>query len=156
MTLIVDFQNQLSGISNFVPSEKSVNQWSQAVVADIKEDLEITVRITDEAEMTVLNNTYRGKNCPTNVLSFPVDLPEDVDLPLLGDIVICEPVVNREAVEQKKPAEAHWAHMVVHGTLHLLGYDHIEDHDAEEMENKEITILQQLGFKNPYLTTENK
>ena len=93
---------------------------------------------------------YRGKNYATNVLSFPSDLPEDFDPPLLGDLALCAAVINKEAQEQNKTATAHWAHMVVHGCLHLLGFDHIDDAEADEMEAREITILRQLGFNNPY------
>jgi probable rRNA maturation factor len=108
------------------------------------------VRITDEAEIRELNATYRGKDYATNVLSFPFEAPPGVDIPLLGDIVVCAAVVAREAAEQEKPLQAHWAHMVIHGTLHLLGYDHIEEADAEEMEGLEIRLLADLGYANPY------
>jgi probable rRNA maturation factor len=103
--------------------------------------------------MAQLNQHYRGKPGPTNVLSFPADLPESLQLPLLGDIVICAPVVAREAVEQGKPAAAHWAHMAVHGALHLLGYDHICETEATEMEDLETAILATLGFPCPYPDT---
>ncbi|MGL5337628.1 MAG: rRNA maturation RNase YbeY, partial [Aeromonas veronii] len=97
---------------------------------------------------------YRGKDKPTNVLSFPFEAPPGLELPLLGDLVICRQVVEREAEEQGKPLMAHWAHMVVHGSLHLLGYDHIEDEEAEEMEALERDIMQELGFADPYLSDE--
>ena len=100
--------------------------------------------------MSRLNHDYRGKTGPTNVLSFPAGLPEDLGLPLLGDIVICTPIVRQEAADQGKPAQAHWAHMTVHGTLHLLGYDHIEDEDARIMESMETAILASLHFPCPY------
>lgn len=100
--------------------------------------------------MTTLNRDYRGKSGPTNVLSFPADLPPELALPLLGDIVVCAPVVAREAAEQGKPLAAHWAHMAVHGCLHLLGHDHVEEADAVAMETLESTILAQLGFPCPY------
>jgi len=96
--------------------------------------------------------TYRGKDRPTNVLSFPFECPDEVELLLLGDLVICRQVVEREAIEQEKPLMAHWAHMIVHGSLHLLGYDHIEDDEAEEMESLETEIMQGLGFADPYLS----
>jgi probable rRNA maturation factor len=105
-------------------------------------------------ESQELNHQYRGKNKPTNVLSFPFEipehLPEGVEIELLGDLIICAPVVEREAQEQNKALLAHWAHMTLHGCLHLLGYDHIEDKEAEEMESLEIEILQKMGFPNPY------
>jgi probable rRNA maturation factor len=103
----------------------------------------VTVRLVDEAESRELNHTYRGKDKPTNVLSFPFEAPPGLELPLLGDLVICRQVVEAEAVEQGKPLMAHWAHMVVHGSLHLLGYDHIEDEEAEEMEQLERDIMQE-------------
>ena len=111
----------------------------------------MTVRIVDETESQQLNFDYREKDKPTNVLSFPFQCPPGIELPLLGDLVICAGVVAQEATEQNKSLDAHWAHMVVHGSLHLLGFDHINDDDAAQMEAEEVTILQQLGFTNPYL-----
>src|SRR5690554_8049362 len=96
-----------------------------------------------------LNHRYRGKNSPTKVLSFPADLPPELGLPLLGDLVVCADVVAREAAEQGKTPSAHWAHMLVHGTLHLLGYDHINDAEAEVMEALETAIVTALGFAPP-------
>lgn len=116
-----------------------------------QESSEVTIRIVDEAEMTELNETYRHKSGPTNVLSFPFDAPIELEVKLLGDIVICASVVNKEAKAQGKSSDAHWAHMVVHGILHLQGYDHIEDDEAEVMEALEINLLQQLGYTNPYI-----
>lgn len=110
----------------------------------------ISVRIVDEEESEALNSTYRGKHSATNVLSFPADLPPDIEFEFLGDLVICAPVVEREAQEQGKSSRAHWAHMVIHGCLHLLGYDHMEDAEAEIMENLETQILQALDFPPPY------
>ena len=114
------------------------------------EEAELSIHITDRDEISELNQTYRDKAGPTNVLSFPAELPEELGLPLLGDIVICAPVVEDEAREQGKSLQAHWAHMIIHGTLHLLGYDHINDDDADIMESLEIDILQSFGFQNPY------
>jgi probable rRNA maturation factor len=115
-----------------------------------REQVEISVRLVGDAEMTRLNETYRGKKGATNVLSFPADLPPELELPLLGDIVICAPVVAAEAEQQGKSASAHWAHMIIHGTLHLLGYDHIEEDDANTMEALESAILGQLNYSCPY------
>ncbi|MGL4679992.1 MAG: rRNA maturation RNase YbeY, partial [Plesiomonas shigelloides] len=109
-----------------------------------------TIRIVDEEESHHLNLTYRGKDKPTNVLSFPFEAPPGIELPLLGDLIICRQVVEAEAVEQQKELSAHWAHMVVHGSLHLLGYDHIEDEEAEEMESLETEIMQEMGYPDPY------
>lgn len=135
-----------------LPTEQQLTQWASAALAsrtDIDEP-ELTVRIVDEEESQQLNFEYRGKDKPTNVLSFPFEAPAHVPLPLLGDLIVCKQVVAREAVEQGKTSQAHWAHMIVHGCLHLLGYDHIEDEEAEEMEGIERIVLAELGFEDPY------
>jgi probable rRNA maturation factor len=140
-----------SASSEPVPDEDDIRRWVRAAVAtQAREQVELCVRLVDTEEMTTLNETYRGKRGPTNVLSFPADLPESLALPLLGDIVICAPVVRREATEQSKTLAAHWAHMTVHGTLHLLGYDHVEEADADVMEALETRILNSLDFASPY------
>ena len=119
-------------------------------------DSELTIRLVDEPEARELNRTYRHKDYATNVLSFPAELPEGpggvalLDIPLLGDLVICVAVVEREAAEQGKTLDAHWAHLVIHGCLHLLGYDHAEDVEAEEMEALERHLLAELGHPDPY------
>ncbi len=134
-----------------LPTEMQFQQWLDAAVLPFQADAEVTIRIVGNAESQQLNFDYRGKDKPTNVLSFPFQCPPGIELPLLGDLVICAPVVAQEAQQQNKTLSAHWAHMVVHGCLHLLGFDHINDDDAEQMEAEEVTILQQLGFTNPYL-----
>ena len=149
-SIFVDLQIATENIEG-LPTEEQIVQWATAVVQPEGDKVEMTVRIVDEAESHELNLTYRGKDRPTNVLSFPFECPDEVELPLLGDLVICRQVVEREAAEQEKPLIAHWAHMVVHGSLHLLGYDHIEDDEAEEMESLETQIMQGLGFDDPYL-----
>lgn len=149
--MIIDLQiacEQESGL----PTAEQIEQWATAAVQPQSDEVEMTVRIVDEAESHALNLNYRGKDRPTNVLSFPFECPDEVELPLLGDLVICRQVVEREAQEQDKPVMAHWAHMVVHGSLHLLGYDHIEDGEAEEMESLETQIMTGLGFADPYLS----
>lgn len=117
---------------------------------DVLSKPEITIRIVSAQESQELNSTYRGKDKPTNVLSFPFEQPPGLDLPILGDLVVCHDVVEQEANEQQKPIVAHWAHMLVHGTLHLLGYDHINDEEAEQMESLEVEILDNLGIDDPY------
>ena len=149
-SIFVDLQIATENLEG-LPTEDQIVQWATAAVQPEGDEVEMTVRIVDEAESHELNLTYRGKDRPTNVLSFPFECPDEVELPLLGDLVICRQVVEREAAEQEKPLSAHWAHMVVHGCLHLLGYDHIEDDEAEEMESLETQIMQGLGFDDPYL-----
>ena len=149
-SIFVDLQIATENLEG-VPTEEQIVQWATAAVQPEGDEVEMTVRIVDEAESHELNLTYRGKDRPTNVLSFPFECPDEVELPLLGDLVICRQVVEREAAEQEKPLMAHWAHMIVHGSLHLLGYDHIEDNEAEEMESLETQIMQGLGFDDPYL-----
>lgn len=137
--------------SEGLPDEATFQRWLEHILSPYNQDIELTIRLVDEAESTELNSTYRGKNQPTNVLSFPFEAPPGIELPLLGDLIICRQVVEREAIEQQKMLEAHWAHMVVHGCLHLLGYDHIDDNEAEEMESFETRIMQELGYPDPYL-----
>ena len=151
--VIIDLQIACQHTDN-LPTETQIQQWANAAIRPQTLEPEITIRIVDEAESHDLNLTYRGKDKPTNVLSFPFECPDEVELPLLGDLVICCQVVEREATEQGKPLEAHWAHMVVHGCLHLLGYDHIEDDEAEEMESLETEIMSSLGFADPYAADE--
>ncbi|MBI3186786.1 MAG: rRNA maturation RNase YbeY [Gammaproteobacteria bacterium] len=140
-----------------LPSVEDFQRWTDIALCEAG-DAEVVIRLVDEAESRELNHQYRGKNKSTNVLSFPMELPDElaatVDEIMLGDLVICAPVVAREAAEQNKPLPAHWAHMVIHGMLHLQGYDHIADDEAAEMEGLEIKLLQQLGMANPYGTDE--
>lgn len=133
------------------PDQQQIQLWVDAALDDYEQDTEIVVRIVDEQESAELNEQYRHKSGPTNILSFPVDLPEGIELDLLGDLVICAPVVEKEALEQDKLLANHWAHIIVHGVLHLLGYDHIDDNEAELMEAKEIAILNKLHINNPYI-----
>lgn len=152
MSVILDVQYEVEA----GPDEDDIRRWIEAVLAAEAEtaEVELTVRIVDEAEMAELNARYRHKTGPTNILSFPFEAPPGVELNLLGDLVIAAPVVQREAREQGKTETAHWAHMLVHGTLHLLGYDHLKPAEAEDMEAREINILHELGFSNPYLLDE--
>ena len=133
-----------------IPKEDTLRQWVLQVLPEHKRDSELTIRVVDEAEITALNRQYRGKDGATNVLSFPYEAIPGVATDLLGDIVICAPVVASEAVAQDKPLEAHWAHMVIHGVLHLLDYDHHQDAEAHKMEVRETELLDSLGYANPY------
>ncbi|WP_390594978.1 rRNA maturation RNase YbeY [Simiduia litorea] len=150
--ITVDVENASSAPN--IPSQAQFERWVSAAVGDHQAEAEVSLMIADEAQGRSLNHEYRGKDYATNVLSFPADLPPELELPLLGDLVICAPVVAREAVEQHKALEAHWAHMVVHGTLHLLGYDHIDDGEAEAMEALETQIITELGYSAPYADRE--
>ena len=132
-----------------VPGEKLLQSWASAAYLDSTPAV-ASIQITTSDEMQRLNKRYRDKDKPTNVLSFPMQSPEEVDMCLLGDIALCASVINREALQQAKNHDAHWAHMVVHGMLHLQGFDHIEEQEAEEMEQLEIKILSELGIANPY------
>jgi probable rRNA maturation factor len=152
MSIILDLQ--VATEATDIPSEEMLQRFLNAAVSPFQAEAEVTIRIVDEAESQQLNFDYRHKDKPTNVLSFPFQAPPGIELPLLGDLVICVQVVAREALEQNKTLEAHWAHMVVHGCLHLLGFDHINDTDAEEMEAEEVQILQELGFADPYFIDE--
>ncbi|MDJ0805380.1 MAG: rRNA maturation RNase YbeY [Gammaproteobacteria bacterium] len=133
-----------------LPAEDDFIRWVQAALVAPRNRTELVIRLVDEAESRRLNLQYRGLDRPTNVLSFPFEPPSEVASALLGDLVICAPVVSEEARQQGKPDLAHWAHMVVHGVLHLQGYDHQTDPEAERMEALERTILQQLHFPDPY------
>ncbi|EGU60449.1 metal-binding heat shock protein [Vibrio nigripulchritudo ATCC 27043] len=150
MSIELDLQLAVEN-ENGLPSEAQLNEWLSKTVSQFQKDAEVTIRIVDEEESHQLNHEYRGKDKPTNVLSFPFEAPPGIEMDLLGDLIICKQVVEVEAKEQEKTVLAHWAHMVVHGSLHLLGYDHIEDEEAEEMESLETEIMQSMGFEDPYL-----
>ncbi|GAM54627.1 metal-dependent hydrolase ybeY [Vibrio ishigakensis] len=150
MSIYLDLQVAVEDDSH-LPSEQDFQTWLEKTISQFQSDAELTIRIVDQEESHQLNFDYRGKDKPTNVLSFPFEAPPGVEINLLGDLVICKQVVEDEAKEQQKPLISHWAHMVVHGSLHLLGYDHIEDEEAEEMEALETEIMQGMGFEDPYL-----
>lgn len=149
MSIILDLQ--VITTNQKIPEPDQIQQWINASLLPEHENTELTIRIVDIDESQTLNHQYRGKNKATNVLSFPFEVPEGIPLNLLGDLVICAEIVAREAEQQHKTQTEHWAHMVIHGCLHLLGYDHIEENDAVQMENLEIDILAKLGFNNPYI-----
>lgn len=156
MKNIVDLQ--LACEDKNLPGEADIQNWIDTALAQfnsvatvpLTDAQEITVRIVDASESQQLNLSYRGKDKPTNVLSFPFESPPEVKLDLLGDLVVCAQVVEQEALQQNKYLLHHWAHIIVHGTLHLLGYDHIEDSDAQLMEALEISILAKLAIDDPY------
>ncbi len=152
----VEVDVQYAATTEDVPSAEDIVSWVEAAVAGRRESAELTVRVVDEAEITELNRIYRGHDRPTNVLAFPYEEMPGVNIPLLGDIVICAPVVANEAREQRKTKTAHWAHIVVHGTLHLLGFDHEDRSDAQQMEQLETSILAGLGYGDPYGDTGDK
>lgn len=133
------------------PRQDQLQHWVDATLHDFPNDTEIVVRIVDEQESAELNQQYRHKQGPTNILSFPYDLPAEYQVNLLGDLVVCAPVVEQEARDQGKSLTDHWAHIIIHGVLHLIGYDHVEPAEAEKMEALEINILQKLNIRNPYL-----
>lgn len=132
------------------PDDAAIRRWAGAALAGRRDAAQLVVRIVDEAEGRELNANYRGRDGATNVLSFDFGEPDLLDPPLLGDIVVCAPVVEREAQEQGKAPEAHWAHLVVHGVLHLLGFDHEDESEAERMEGIEREVLAGLGYPDPY------
>ena len=133
-----------------VPGEKQLHAWVSAALQRRRGEHEITIRIVGEPESLAMNKKYRSQDRPTNVLSFPADLPGGVDHPLLGDLVICAPLLEREAAAQGKESQAHWAHLVIHGVLHLLGHDHRQADQAAKMEALETAILASIGYPDPY------
>ncbi len=144
----VDLQIAVDGVD--LPTADDFRRWVAAALPADQLNSELTIRVVDEAESQMLNGQYRQQPKPTNVLSFEADLPIELDVPLLGDLVICAAVIEREAREQNKTLQAHWAHIVIHGTLHLQGYDHILDDEAAEMEALETRIMSGLQFPAPY------
>lgn len=154
MGAIIDLQLACEAASDnaaTTPSLTQLQMWSDAVLNHLNlSEKEITIRFVGEDESHQLNEAYRGKSSPTNVLSFPFECPPGIELNLLGDLVICVPVIIKEAQEQSKALMNHYAHMIVHGLLHLLGYDHITDEEADVMEALEVVILEQLGIDDPY------
>lgn len=142
---------QLACEAKDLPSLQLFQRWTDAALTAVTDKkFELTIRLVDVEESQQLNSQYRQKDKPTNVLSFPFEVPDGIELNLLGDLVVCIQVVEQEAKEQNKALFDHWAHMIIHGCLHLLGYDHINDDDAEEMEALEIKILAELAINNPY------
>ena len=155
MTLKLDLQIALDMPD--LPAESDFRRWAEAALAGANylKDAELTIRIVNEVESAALNESYRHEQGQTNILSFPAEAPPEVESALLGDIVTCAPVVLRESIAQEKSPAAHWAHLVAHGVLHLLGYDH-DEVQAEAMESLEIHILAGLGYSDPYGDTPDQ
>ncbi|MEI6894722.1 MAG: rRNA maturation RNase YbeY [Colwellia sp.] len=157
MTHAVDLQ--IACAPTELPTKAQFQLWVDTALAEVSstasttsnKSFELTIRLVNSKESQQLNNQYRGKDKPTNVLSFPFEVPEGIELNLLGDLIICIEVMKKEAQEQKKALFDHWAHLVIHGCLHLVGFDHISDSEALEMESLEVSILSKLGINNPYL-----
>lgn len=149
---------QRATLAGDTPSDPALQKWATAGLSACPYPAEVTIRVVGKRESRKLNRQYRGKNDPTNVLSFQADLPGELLKKLakegayapLGDLVLCAPVIIAEAAEQDKPATHHWAHMVVHGALHLQGFDHQEEREAQRMERRETEILASLGIADPY------
>jgi probable rRNA maturation factor len=147
--MTIELQVQRATASEQLPADSQFQRWVRAALAECA-DAVLTIRIVDREESRQLNARYRGQDKATNVLSFPADLPAEIDLPLLGDIVICAPLVAAEADAQGKSVEAHWAHLTIHGVLHLLGHDHQQPEEAKAMESLEVSLLESLGIGSPY------
>lgn len=149
--LIRDLEVQRTIESVYIPSDEDFQLWIESALKEYTKDAEVLIRIVDEQEISVLNQQYRFKQGTTNILSFPSEVPDIVtDVILLGDLVVCASILEDEAKRQGKALKNHWAHIIIHGILHLLGYDHIQATEALEMEKKEVFILQQLNVGNPY------
>jgi len=140
---------QIASADSSIPTQEEFEYW---VTVALRNPLpnQVTIRVVDAAESEALNTRYRHKSGPTNVLSFPADLPVEVDIPLLGDLVICAELVSQEAAEQEKSLTAHWAHLVIHGVLHLQGFDHQDADETKTMEQLEIELMNTIGFPDPY------
>ncbi|MDY6829161.1 MAG: rRNA maturation RNase YbeY [Pseudomonadota bacterium] len=146
----VQLDVQVATTATLAPKRQQIQRWVEAALLPFRTAAEVCVRLVDRDESAALNQQYRGRSGPTNVLSFATELPEGVTLCMLGDLVICVPLVASEALDQDKPYFDHFAHLVVHGCLHLLGHDHEEESQAEEMESVERRILADLGIPDPY------
>lgn len=146
---------QIVSTSQSLPSREQFNQWVDLAIEPARQGADVVIRIVDKVESAELNQTYREKEGATNVLSFPFEVPDGIPAEaltgdILGDLVICAAIVEQQAKQQEKPRMSHWAHMVIHGCLHLQGYDHVEPEQAVVMENLEIKLLNSIGIDNPY------
>lgn len=155
MSYYIDIQNETS--ESLPISEDELTRLALLTLRDYKPEAELTIRLVTSEEMTLLNHRYRKQNKTTNVLAFPSTLPPEIqlELPLLGDVIICPQVLSDESKQLNKTLESHWALIVIHGILHLLGYDHIKDDEATTMQAVEIKLLTELGYANPYDTEGN-
>jgi len=149
MAITLDLQ--IACKNNKIPTENQFQLWVNTALKPYNKSFELTVRIVELQESQQLNQQYRDKDKPTNVLSFPFEVPDGIELDLLGDLVVCASVVEQEAQQQNKTIQSHWAHMIIHGCLHLLGYDHISELEAQEMEGLEVKLLSSLNIENPYI-----
>jgi probable rRNA maturation factor len=148
---------QVACTTDELPSQAQLQLWVETALSTASQTtqtFELTIRLVEPEESQQLNNQFRGQNKPTNVLSFPFEVPEGITLNLLGDLVICVDIMKNEAKLQNKKLFDHWAHLVIHGCLHLLGFDHISDIEAVEMEGIEVAALAKLHINNPYLLSE--
>lgn len=154
MVYLIDIQHATE--APFPVSDDEISQWVTATLTSHIDKAELTIRLVSVADIQHLNHTYRNKNSPTNVLAFPAHIPSNItlDYPLLGDVIICPAILQEESISQNTALTAHWAHIIIHGVLHLLGYDHINDDDACRMQTREIKLLTKLGFSNPYTTED--
>lgn len=154
LATVIDLDLQVASDAPDLPAFDDLLLWAGTALAGRQVPASLTIRLVDDPEIRQLNHDYRGKDAPTNVLSFPFEAPPGIDDPdvqaLLGDLIICAPLVTREAAEQAKPVRHHWAHLVIHGTLHLLGYDHLDPAEADVMEALERRLLAQLDMPDPY------
>lgn len=148
--MIIKINLQTAYSKNDMPTLNDFKKWASETLRGRTNKNELTIRIVDEQESEQLNKQYRLKSGPTNILSFPYEDLPNVKNNLIGDLVICAPLVEQEANKYKKTSQAHWAHLTIHGCLHLLGYDHIKESDSQLMESVEISLLKKLGFKDPY------
>ncbi len=149
-----ELEIQIASKEKHLPSEGALRQWAQIALEQDGADAGVVIRIVDEEESRRLNDKYRDRDKPTNVLSFPFEAPPGVPVNHIGDLVVCAPLVSAQAIAQGKPLEHHWAHMIVHGILHLRGYDHMTEEDAERMESLERNLLQSMGIPDPYSETQ--
>lgn len=137
--------------NTFIPSRYFLQRWVNKALIKQVTSKQVNIRLVSKKESAELNSIYRHKKGPTNILSFPFEPPPGISSAFLGDLVVCAALVNQQAKQQTKTRLAHWAHLIIHGCLHLIGYDHIHDHDANKMETLEIQLLKELGYENPYV-----